>query len=197
MELDFSKLNNIEKTFTESPINDFKDEGHIKPLAENKTAPESNIKPVSGIDILDNIKTQKEPPKKYLTIEKEKRERDNARQVYADHQENILKSSSLRSEINKDIYEAADPYIILLKAIKCIGLMTGDALFYTSNKDKLKDIYGTTGNSKAIEQELQEVKIRLERLKEAQEREPNENIKRAIQKHQQKQEELKKKLLVA
>lgn len=204
MELDFSKLNNIKSDFIGSPTTDFKEDYNTELLPENKTAVESNIKPLGDIETLDNIgfdgtmygsageaiKAPKETPKKYLKIKRDKEDREKARKAYEEYQKNILKSEMLRSEINKDIYNGVDPYNILLKAIECIGLMTSDTLLYTSNIDKLKEIYGALGNTKAIEQELQEVTTRLERLKEAQQKETSENIRQAIIRQTQKREEL-------
>jgi hypothetical protein len=50
---------------------------------------------------------------------------------------NISKSQHLRAEINKDITAGADTHSILLKTLECIYLMTGDSVFYCTNKAKL------------------------------------------------------------
>jgi hypothetical protein len=56
--------------------------------------------------------------------------------IYKELATNIKKSSSMRSEINKAINNKEDTKEILIKAIECIYLMTGDDIFRT-NKDKI------------------------------------------------------------
>lgn len=52
--------------------------------------------------------------------------------------ENILKSERMRAEINKAITRGDEAHSVLLKALECIYLMTGDELFYNTNKEKLE-----------------------------------------------------------
>ena len=78
--------------------------------------------------------------------------------TYKKQQENIKKSERLRAEINKDIQAGEPIYKVLLKAIECISLMTGDRVFYDINKNNLQTIYGILGEPTAIEIERQEVK---------------------------------------
>ena len=63
-------------------------------------------------------------------------------EVYAAHQDAIRKAGQLTNEITKGIQAGQNPLNLLLKAIKCISLMTGDNLFYEQNKSDLKNIYG-------------------------------------------------------
>lgn len=94
-------------------------------------------------DTQSNInKTQAQQPieadtKPYNRLQREQKEREKIRQVYAEYQDNIRKAGQLRGDINKDIAAGADPYSILLKAIECISLMTGDKDFYTVNKKQI------------------------------------------------------------
>jgi hypothetical protein len=77
------------------------------------------------IDELLNTKTDVEEPKvTKLSIHKE-------------IAENISRSQHLRAEINKDIKAGADTQSILLKALECIYRMTGDSVFYDTNKKAL------------------------------------------------------------
>lgn len=46
--------------------------------------------------------------------------------------------STQKSEINKAIEAGAPLEDILLKALECIAVMTGEQLFFTANKEKLK-----------------------------------------------------------
>ena len=62
-------------------------------------------------------------------------------EVYAAHQEAIIKSGQLTSEITKGIRAGEKLENLFLKAIECISLMTGDKLFYELNKNNLKNTY--------------------------------------------------------
>ena len=63
------------------------------------------------------------------------------RAVYAAYQDAIIKSETLRSEITKGIQTREDPIDILLKAIECISLITGDKVFYALNEKNVKMTY--------------------------------------------------------
>lgn len=110
--------------------------------------------------------------------------------TYKKQQENIKKLEQLRAEINKDIQAGEPIYKVLLKAIECISLMTGDRVFYDMNKNNLQTIYGILGEPAAIEIERQEVEQRLKRLMAAYEKEKDpgakQRIKAAIKAHEEK-----------
>ena len=110
--------------------------------------------------------------------------------TYKKQQENIKKSEQLRAEINKNIQAGEPVYKVLLKAIECISLMTGDKTFYDINKNNLQTIYGILGEPAAIEIERQEVEQRLKRLMAAYEKEKDpgakQRIKAAIKAHEEK-----------
>ena len=114
--------------------------------------------------------------------------------TYKKQQEHIKKSEQLRAEINKNIQAGEPVYKVLLKAIECISLMTGDKTFYDMNKENLQTIYGILGESAAIEIERQEVEQRLTNLKAAYEKEKDpgakQRIKNAIKAHQEKLKKL-------
>ena len=63
-------------------------------------------------------------------------------EVYAAHQEAIMKSGQLASDITKGVQAGEKLENLFLKAIECISLMTGNSLFYELNKSNLKHIYG-------------------------------------------------------
>ena len=100
---------------------------------------------------------------------------------YREQQENIRRAKQLRADINKSIPAGEPIYKVLLKAIECISLMTGEKFFYDMNKENLQIIYGILGEPEAIEIERQEVQQRLNNLKAANEREETPNTKRRIQ----------------
>ena len=68
-------------------------------------------------------------------IEREKKSLELFRYL----QDNIKKSERLRCKINKDVKAGADIFDLLIDAIKCISLMTGDTVFYEQNIKALKE----------------------------------------------------------
>lgn len=114
--------------------------------------------------------------------------------TYREHQENIRQAGQLRADINKGVQAGEPIYKLLLTAIECISLMTGEKLFYDMNKDNLQTIYGILGEPEVIEVERQEVKQRLKNLMAAYEREEQadakQRIKNAIKAHQYKLEKI-------
>lgn len=93
----------------------------IDKLAETQT-------PIKENTAAENNELQK-------IIEKEKSV--NA-EIFKEYQENIRASQELRSEINGLIRDGGDLKEITIKAIKCIGLMTGDSLFINQNLKNLE-----------------------------------------------------------
>jgi hypothetical protein len=87
--------------------------------------------------------------KRYYKLEEEERqkaamEEATAKQleVYVEHQEAIIKSGQFTNDITKGIQGGEKIEKLLLKAIECISLITGDSLFYELNKSNLKKAYG-------------------------------------------------------
>ncbi len=160
--------------------------GKLNSHSTRVEAVQANKKDIEGED----------KPKQYLMIEKEKEAHENAARVYREYQDNTIKSGMLKSEILKGIQLGQDPYNLLLKAIECISLMTGDKLYYKQGKDDLQTIYGALGYNAPAEQEVQEVQERLNNLIKALEQEPDqrskERINRAIQAHKERKEYLLK-----
>lgn len=109
---------------------------------------------------------------------------------YREQQDNIRRAKQLRADINKGVQAGEPIYKLLLTAIECISLMTGEKLFYDMNKDNLQTIYGALGEPEAIEVERQEVQQRLNKLNAAYEREEatdaKQRIQNAIKAHQDK-----------
>lgn len=62
-------------------------------------------------------------------ISRKKSVSDLEKDVIKKTADNIKKSEKLRIEINKDIARGTDHTKILCKALECIALMTGDAIF--------------------------------------------------------------------
>ena len=128
------------------------------------------------------------------SIEMEKKQREQYRQMYAAYQKNTRESEKIMGEITKGIMTGTDPAQLLLKAIQIIGHMTGDEHFHATNRENMKTVYGATGNKVFSEMELDETRQRLSRLEEALDRETDadsrERIRRAVTAHQNRIEQM-------
>ena len=176
---------------------------------KTETAPDALESPTAAFNGLDLIKLP-EPPKKLsegkiklntegeqagrlaIQYQLEQAERDHTREVYRQYQRNIKNSGGLRTEILKGA-KAGEPLVaLLLKAVKCISLMTSDTVFYTQLERDIKNIYGAgLLEREPLEIELKEVQQRLQRLEQALQRntEPTDSkqrIERAIQAHRKR-----------
>lgn len=124
---------------------------------------------------------------------------EHAANVYSEYQKNIHISDSLRCEINKGLKSGEDIYSLFLKAAKAISLMTGDTAFYDVARKDLLAIYGMAlEKPPVLHIELKEVQARLDKLRQAAEREQDTDdiarIKTAIQYHEKAVEQIKKKI---
>lgn len=113
MELDFSKLLGDAQKRPERTFDDSSDEKHYK---EGKSVYRANTGDTGGLLAVQYIQEQEE--------------REKILQVYQEYQSNIKKSEELRAEILSGVKNGEPPADLLLKACKCISLMTGDTLFY-------------------------------------------------------------------
>ena len=75
-------------------------------------------------------------------LDRERQEREHARNMYAEYQKNIKRSEALRAGILKGLREREDPRALLLKAVECISLMTGETVIYSQAKEDLNNLYG-------------------------------------------------------
>lgn len=156
MSLDFTALNNIplhiaKKDFTE-PISH--EEGNLalkleKPATGQNTAPQGELVHSHRLD-------------------QEKQERERTREMYATYQENIKRAGSLRADLLKGIQRGEDPLALLLKAVECISLMTGDTVIYEQGKADMLAVYGWgLGKPEPLRKELENAQQRLKRLRGA------------------------------
>ena len=137
MELDFTALNNI-------------------PLQRARRDFSEPLERSTALEQYDsrNVATHK--------LDREKADRENSRQMYAAYQTNIKRAGTLRSDILKGLKSGEDLAAILLKALECISLMTGDIMLFEQGKKDLLAVYGWGLNDKAsLKMELEEVKQRL------------------------------------
>lgn len=195
MELDFTKLNSLAFAgFTEippgkqpskTPSEPFLEDGRYKTPPEEENALQGQIEGLQGISNL-----QRE-------ADSIKEERERAKAVYREYQKNIKTSGQLQTALLKGARQGEDIYSLFLKAVKAISLMTSNKAFYSQIEDDIKTIYGAgLLELKPLELELEEVEGRLQRLREAYQREtePADSLQRiasAIKAHEQRATQLK------
>ena len=179
---------------------------------EENEAQKSPVEPALTLEEYKNTFKAKQPAQGQINgLEKEqakqlflqtKREREDHQksiEAYRTYQENISQSSQLQAEILKGIKAGADIYSLFLKATKAISLMTSNSLFYTQTEADIKAIYGKGLKEKPpLQIELKETEERLQKLREAEQREDQtdskERIQRAIKAHEAAIENLKNNL---
>lgn len=116
--------------------------------------------------------------KMYMT---EQVEYTESRNIYKEYQNNIKKAEQLRIELLKGIKVADDSLKLLLKACKCISLMTGDNLFFEQVENNIVNIYGIgLKEPEPIKTELEKVRKRLQKLREVEQKEKQEETRACI-----------------
>lgn len=182
MDLDFSALNSLKKEGLNSPLSIGNDKTLRSTHKEEEIHPQGKYEGESG-----NC---------YNKPNQIQEGNERTAEIYQKQQENIRKSDDLIPEIVKGILAADNPYMLLLKAVKCIGLMTGNGVIYNQCLTDMKAVYGIgLHDPQTIEIELQETDSRLAKLWEAiKDATPEEekSIERAIEAHEQRIEYLKK-----
>lgn len=138
-------------------------------------------------------------PKLQALSDENRAKLEHATNVYAEYQKNTLISDSLQCEINKGLKSGEDIYSLFLKAAKVISLMTNNATFYDVARKDLISIYGAgLKESSVMEIELKDVQTRLNKLKQAAEREQDADdlsrIKTAIEYHEKAVERIQKQI---
>lgn len=170
-----------EKQAPEKPVEPLKGEGEYKTL----TAPK---KPAERLT--DGLQSQ-QAVLLHLEAKREQEERQRTLEIYRTYQENIKTSSQLQTEILKGIKAGESVYSLFLKAAKAISLMTSNSLFYSQTEADTIAIYGEGLLEKApLQKQLTDTQQRLQRLREALNREieadAKERIRRAIKAHEAK-----------
>ena len=98
-------------------------------------------------------------------IDREKEDRAKATQMYKAYQNNIKKAGGIRTEIIKGLNAGEDPLDLLLKAVECISLLTGDTAIYTQGRETIQAVYGWGLRRPApLKLELEEARERLSLL---------------------------------
>lgn len=130
MKLDFSALESEQKNSAKRRISDFNEAGDIETHEKDKTPENDKIIAIRGDERAEQLS---------VSYQQEKRAQELMVQVYREYQRNIRLSEKLRTEILKDS-EAGKPLInLLLKAAKCISLMTADSVFFYQLESNLRE----------------------------------------------------------
>lgn len=190
MELDFSKLNKL-------GFIDFEDiEEAIGTAPEaTETEPEGEVPPLD-LKPLETASTAPEGQElAFIKLTREQEGRARQQEAYRDYQTNIKNAGDLRSQILNGARAGEDPIDLLLKACKCISLMTGEKLFSEQVEQDLRAIYGKALLEPVpLKWELDGVKDSLDRLQQALQRETKpedkQRIEKAIEAHRKKAGEL-------
>lgn len=132
----------------------------------------------------------------YLQAQREAAEKQRTLDIFREYQENTKWSGQLQTEILKGVKAGESVYNLFLKAVKAISLMTSNSLFYSQIEADIEAIYGRGLQHKPpLQKVLQEAQERLQRLLDAEQREPEgnskERIKAAIKAHRAEIERLK------
>lgn len=178
MELDFSKLFDLQNAATEGHTDGFCVEV-VNVEQDSKTVPEdtqsAQDKTEQAIDLLLAYREQQEA-------------REQTRRIYAEYQDNTRRAGTGRTNIIKGLQEGQDVCILFLEAVDVIGSMTGDADFPRRVRAELEAVHGIgLGEEQPRRMALDAIQGRLHRLTEAARRETDpgelQRINGAIKAH--------------
>lgn len=180
MELDFSRLQNIEKNKAIERRN-LKVKGDLDPIHGESEKP-----------IKSQINAIKSEPKEtpvYTSLNQKKEAIKREKEVFREEKARIYKAEDVRTDILKGIKKGVSIEKLFIKAIDYISLTTGDTAFKTQAEKELTEVYGIVlGNKEYIEGEIIATENRLERLREAVKTESDpraqSRIKNAIKGHE-------------
>mgnify|MGYP001193218327 CR=1 FL=1 len=187
MQLDFTAIRgNLAEKPLEAPVTAFREKDNIEVPTGAKSPQKAPQRATEGEEKAGRLIAQ---------YKQEQAEHERTLAIYREYQHNIKESGSLRTAILKGAKAGEPPVALLLKAVKCISLMTGDTVFYSQLEGDIRAIYGAgLQEAPALQIELQQVQRRYKKLLEALEREPDgdsrERIKRAVKAHENRIAEL-------
>lgn len=122
---------------------------------------------------------------------------ENARaaDILKRYQDNIKRTTKLRSDITKGLQNGADIYSLFLQAIEALSLCISDNSFYDRSRSLLTSVYGAALREETpLELERDAVAGRLEKLRAAAgsctDEQTLHNIRAAIAAHERKLSEL-------
>lgn len=125
--------------------------------------------------------------KRYAILEQQAETARQERALWQRQADNILRSEAARTRLLKGIARGEDPCALLLEALSCISLMTGDTLLLEQGRADLLAIYGEgLLEPVPLQTQLDQLRDRLVRLKAARPADPDSaaRIQRAVEAHQ-------------
>lgn len=148
--------------------------------------------PENSITILedegqDNIAAAKEEPAEAVPglariRQQEIAEAERGRQAYSKYQENIKAAGQLRAEILHGVRAGEPIEPLFLKACKVISLMTAEPVFAEQIEKDLLAIYGEEQQAAVpLQMAAEQVQDRLAKMRQALQRETNEENRKRIQ----------------
>ena len=187
MELNLDRLNGLrfadfqEKQTAKTPTDELLGAEEYKPSAEQENALKRQLEGLQGLQ---------------RKADQNKAEKDRNLEVYRTYQENIKRSEQLQTDILKGARAGEDIYSLFLKAVQAISCMTSNKTFYSQLEEDIKTIYGRGLQEPApLLLEIQQAQTRLDKLREAEQRETEpdslQRIQSAIKAHESKIAELK------
>lgn len=189
MELDFTAIRgHLAKKPLEAPVTAFNVVECKEVPIELKNTQKAQKRVTEGIEQAGRLA---------LLYQQEQAKHERTLEIYGEYQKNIKESCRLRTEILKGAKVGESPVVLLLKAVKCISLMTGNTVFYSQLEGDLMSIYGAgLLHPEPLELELKGVQERLQNLQKALERDTEpayskQRIERAIQANIVRESQLK------
>ena len=187
MELNLDRLNGLrfvdfqEKQTAKTPTDELLGAEEYKTSAEQENALKRQLEGLQGLQ---------------RKADQNKAEKDRNLEVYRTYQENIKRSEQLQTDILKGARAGEDIYSLFLKAVQAISCMTSNKTFYSQLEEDIKTIYGRGLQEPApLLLEIQQAQTRLDKLREAEQRETEpdslQRIQSAIKAHESKIAELK------
>lgn len=135
MELDFTLLEKLGKNeainASESRENAEEAQGHSEPTKTPQNAKQSPTEEA-------NKYTARKLVEPYEEL-------DEARRIINLQAKAIQDAGDLRTDLAKGINSGAEPLELLLMAVKCISLMTGEEAYYTMLSKKANEVYSNKG----------------------------------------------------
>lgn len=129
MELDFTAIRGSSEKPLESSLADFAEPCSIEVPVGTNSPQNAPQRAPEGTETAGRLLAQ---------YRQEKTEKERALDVYREYQKNIRESEELRAAILKGAKAGEQPVDLLLKAVKCISLMTKDTVFYNQIEGYIK-----------------------------------------------------------
>jgi hypothetical protein len=170
MQLDFTGLNTIAqkiavKDFVEDPVETSQD---LTEEANREDWVEISLDSLEELTAPIEEQNRQVEKTALISLTRQQDELKRTSEAYKTYQTNIRRSGELRADIIRGVKAGESIYSLFLKAVECISNMTGEALFNTQIEKDLKIIYGEALLEEIpLEWELDGVKERLSKLKEA------------------------------